>query len=735
MVEIACPPTTANVLPVTYAWQAKLREYLATLTTADFTPAPGTGVTYNASGPEHDAPARDQLAWWLISGGLSFTYTNVPYNGFPSTFDTQPSVFTLAAIEQDAPGYHTQNGWRGLATDYGAWLTTWDFPGNGYLHSKAEFLRSFSFAASDLAVTADYYIQQHNYDVFIFPSLAYFGYPGKVAHQEGFLTATPLEECALAAYDVGTRAMLRRTAELAPTWGADPNGDIVAMGIRGLAYISQSLGDADAIETAHTAAAQLIAGNVVEGAGYWNHFNCSGCYDAQYEGTTMIALREAAVVSGWPEVRTNVVDLFRTISLLTLPQPGGTWVGPSHFSPATSAPPPSATGDTPSVLLPNLEFGDDGIFWLFQSRNGDPMNWPDLPTMQNALAIRLTGISGTDANPFTTQWTNTGHYSYGLPSFTTYKPELYDQLAALLANPSDERRLPPFARSTNFAEAIVDDFVSVKIGDSGIIVHTGNVSRDASPNGFGGGELSAFWTRGTGAALMGFSRGGQNPRANTWSGGEAWQGWRSWNAHALTGVVNGHPFSSARLSSVTKSHTLGVASATVNVSADLNTDQSDPEDGLSAALAYSRAFDVGGSAAPDGVQITTTVGPLPSGVSELYEILPIWDHIYEELPSAPATDCVGDGAASFSLVTLSFLQGATPITPSVNTPVNNVTSIVVTRAGHSVVVQFESAYTVTLGPQNCTDYQLSPVSQNVFITLPSGSGTSPSIRYTVRPGS
>lgn len=736
MVEIACPPRGGNALPVTYAWQAKIREYLATLTAADFTPDPSASITYSPSGPEHDAPARDQIAWWVASGALSGSYYSVPYIGMPGPFDVQPSEFTLAQIEQDAPGYHAQVGWRGVATDYAAWLTSWDFPGNGYRNSKAEFLRAFSFTASDLVITTDRYVRQTYADVFIFPPLPYHGYVGRVAHSANFLGSSELEQCALAAYDVGTRSLLERTAELAPRWDHDPNGDIVAMGLRGLVYMSQSLGDADAIATAHTAAADLIEGNAAPGGGYWDHFNCSGCYDAQYEGTTMVAIREAAIASGWEEIRTNVVNLFRTISLLTLPEPSGHWVGPSHFSPATSAPPPSATGDTPSVLMANAAFGDDGLFWLTQSRHANVMNWPDLATMQTQLAGRFSGVRGTDANSFETQWSYDGHYSYGLPTFTNHKPEWYDTLRAMLDDPSDERRLPPFARSANFSEAIADDFVSVKMGDVGVIVHTGAVSNGGNPNGFGGGELSAFWTRDMGSAILGWSRGGQNPHPNTWTGAGAGEGWRRFAAHAVTGVVDGHAFSSARLSSVTRSHTLGDASATISVSGDLNTAQADPDDTLHAALMYQRSFEIGGVSAPDGVQVTTTLGALPSGVSELYEILPIWDHVYEQLPDGSGTDCVGEAFANHSMVTVAFMQGATSVVPPDGEgEVTNVTSVVITRFGHSAVIEFDSPRTVALGVSSCTDYQWSPVTRNLFVRLPTTAGTSPSISYTVHAGS
>ncbi|MBK8169964.1 MAG: hypothetical protein IPK60_06435 [Sandaracinaceae bacterium] len=639
MVEVACPPSGANHLPTAFAWQAKLREYLASLTAADFTEPAATQILYSSSGPEGSADARDQFGWWLAARALSGASATFPYTGLPDTFEIMPAEFTLAQIEQSPP--RVKVGWKGgVPTDYAAWLSHWSFPGNGFNGSKAEFLRAFAFSSGDLMLTAKRYISDSRRDIWIWPALPYHGYVGLVAHQGHFLESSILEQCAMAVYDVGTRALLEKAGAFAPSWGSDPNGDMVAMGIRGLAYMGQSLGDAEAIEIAHLAAADLIEDNASPAGGYWNHFNCDGCYDAQYEGTTLIAIREAAIASGWPEVRANVERLLHTIAYTSLPEPGGQLYGPSHFSPAT-ADPSSYSFSYPREQLPNFEFGDDGLYALFTSVQGTATTWPTQAEMRTDLANWFDGITASATMSFDAAnqgWDATDHYSYGMSNFVQYRAEWYDRLAELIAAPTDPRRLPPFARSGNFIEQIGEDFVSAKIGNAGLIIHTGNVSGDAEPHGFGGGELSAFWTAEGGSAILGWSRGGQNPKPNSWSGSNGWDGFRNHLAHAVVGVKDGQPFSSARLPSVTHTNTVSSGTAMVSVSGNLNSNQSDPGNVLTAALSYARTFEVGMAAASDGVRITTTLGALPSGVTELYEVLPIFDHGYSQRPAGESSE-------------------------------------------------------------------------------------------------
>lgn len=736
MVAIACPDSGANRLPTTYAWQAKLREFMASLTAADFTTAPGTQFSYNASGPEGSAAARDQLGWWLAARALGGNYS-FPYTGLPDTLQIMPSEFTLAQIEQSPA--HAKVGWKGgVPTDYAAWLTQWTMPGNGYRNSRSEFLKGFVFSSADLMLSAENYIADNNRNVWFWPALPYYGYVGKVAHEGSMLDGSELERCALAAFDVGSRAMLRRAAEFAPTWSHDPNGDMVAMGIRGLGYMAEQLGDPEAIELAHTASADLIANNANPAGGYWDHFSCDGCYDAQYEGVTLVAIREPAVSTGWAEVRQNVENLLRTISLLSLPEPGGQLYGPSHFSPATADPPPYALA-APTQQIQNLDFSENSLYSLFTDYGGNAMSWPDVSQMQSDMHSWIDGLAGTASQNFDdadNAWNVTHHYSYGLPNFVHYRPEWYDRLAPLVADTANPLRRAPWARDGAFIQQISDDFLVAKLGNSGVVIHTGNVSTDADPHGFGGGALSAFWTSGTGSAILGWSRGGQNPKPNTWSGANAWDGWRNHITHAVVGIKGGQPFSSARLTTVTHTTTVGTSSAMVDVTADLNTNQSDPGNVLSSALSYSRSFEVGMAGANDGVRITTSLGALPSGVTELYEQLPIFDHAYTELLGEPGAHC-NESSPSSSMTRLGvvFMQGSTMVTPSANTPVNDVTSIVITRYGHTAVVALDMARTVTLGPTSCTTYQqFQPIGRNVFISMSTTAGATSSISYTIRPG-
>ncbi|MBK8169965.1 MAG: hypothetical protein IPK60_06440 [Sandaracinaceae bacterium] len=86
-------------------------------------------------------------------------------------------------------------------------------------------------------------------------------------------------------------------------------------------------------------------------------------------------------------------------------------------------------------------------------------------------------------------------------------------------------------------------------------------------------------------------------------------------------------------------------------------------------------------------------------------------------------------------MTVMLMQSGTSVTPTINVAVNNVTSIVITRFGHTVVITLDSPRTVTLSPKSCTTYQnFQPVGQTLLIAMDHTAGASPSISYTVRPG-
>lgn len=744
-VDVACPDTGASVLPTTLAWQAKLREYLKSLSASDFTVSGAPQLAYASTSAFYNESARIQTGWWLAGRALSGTGYNFPCTGFPGTFEIQPSEFTLAQIEQSPP--HAKVGWKGgVPTDYAAWLTRWNFPGNGYQNSKAMFLRAFAFSAADLMLTADRYVTKNGKDVWLWSALPYHGYVGKVASEGKYFEGTQAEKCGRAAYDIGMRRILGRAADIAKTWSNDPNGDMVAMGLRGFAYLAQALGDADAGAKGRQAAADLVKNNAAKN-GYWNHFSGTRNYDASYEGTTFGAVREAAIQSNWPEVVANAKALLHTMAYLTLPEPGGQWYGPTHFSPATADPGAFAL---PASMesLPNIEFGDDAYFNIVADASGAKASWPALAKMQTDLHAWVDTKASKSDQTFdapSNTWDATDHYSYGMPHFTFYKPEWYDAFQKVLATPNDPRLVPPFARAGNFMEPLNDDFMTAKVGDAGIVIHTGNVSVNTdgpnlSANGFGGGALSAFWTKTTGSALLGWSRGGQNAKngtamPNTWLGNAGWQGWKHWSTHALTGIVNGKPFSSARLVSVTKNYTVGATTTTVSASGDLRSATSDPQNGLAQALPYSRVFDIGNAAAPDGVRITTTAGPFPAGVSELYEILPIFDHAYNQRPQgSPTPDCPAEATAAISMVNVKFMQGATAVTPVANVTVSGVTEVRVERFGHSISITFDKARSVSLTEQMCTDYQQwGPVGRNLLIAVDHAQNTSGTIQYTIRP--
>src|SRR5262249_34824010 len=129
----------------------------------------------------------------------------------------------------------------------------------------------------------------------------------------------------------------------------------------------------------------------------------------------------------------------------------------------------------------------------------------------------------------------------------------------------------PFLREETFVRDFEKCFTVAKQPTYAAIIHTGPVGspgqedglfKFAGPLGFGGGQLSAFWTPTAGSVILG-RRGG-----NSWSKSfDTVDQWRTWPIHAVSGCKpDGKVFTSARITRPEVSSALAKNEGTVGVS-------------------------------------------------------------------------------------------------------------------------------------------------------------------------
>jgi len=239
--------------------------------------------------------------------------------------------------------------------------------------------------------------------------------------------------------------------------------------------------------------------------------------------------------------------------------------------------------------------------------------------------------------------------------------------------------LMPFARPGNFVRRFGDDFLTVKTGGHGAIVHTGPVRDRWAGNvaGLGGGGVSAYWTPDGGTAILGLNGASQLPTH------EKWEAWRTWAVHAVSGATAaGKPFSSARNRQpenlVVKPS--GDAAATVSFTGRIgghDGGMSAPDGAIAGTLAYAREIAIDGSRATVTTKLTSDG---KDRVKELWETLPLY--------------LKHDGQKEEAVI--EFDAGGWR--PASDGPVDGVKAVRITRHGKPVTIAFDRPRRVALSP-------------------------------------
>ncbi|MBA4066700.1 MAG: hypothetical protein C0501_23940 [Isosphaera sp.] len=659
-------------LPQEHPYQRDLRDFLATLQEKDFT------VAHKEFAIPAPAEPEEQFRLWL----LALHPPKVEAAALPA------AAFTLKAVE----------GAKGLALPAApadsqmlAWLARWDHPHNPHHKSRAVKLRALVLAVTDL-VMLDYLYEHDPQGAdradFLGGNLIWIGYTARHCRDV-------LPPKAAAALDAGLRKHVDRLVKWGPR-GAMTDMDLFAP--VGLWYVADAVGADDVRRQAETYAKRLFTEDrFFHPAGY---FVDVGCFDTSYNGISLYFATWAALASDWPFARDAVARAHRLRAHLCLPDPDGQAFGPSHMSSRTSADPPRDQWNFPWRPHAAAMATDEALHLA-------PLPPADArKAAAGRLNTHFNGLLGKPRDAKPGPWMET-HWSNFLNVPFEHYPKGYFERRVRLEQEKSPLLQPLYKRADRFVREFDKAFVIARADTFAAVVHTGPVRE--WPHGFGGGQLSAFWTPAAGTALLGRRRGMQGHVK------DSLDEWRSWPVHAVSGLTAGGEFLTSAAVQQPKVRTaVGEKDAEVTVEGLL------PAKDVKAAPAYRRRFRVG----PDGVAVRTELEcAAPVKFAELVETLPVFLHEAGQVKDAN--------------VRIEFRVGGT-WEEAGGTPRAKVEAVRVGRLKGGTVVTFDRPRTVGLSPGNWTDgFQTQATCRTVLVDLLDGAGPkavgAAVVEYTVAP--
>lgn len=678
------PPIAADGrLPTEHAHQRVIRDYLATLQPADLAVATGTIE------PVDPATDDERHRLWILGrqdvAGLAAA--RMP-----------PESFTLASLES-RPGLALPaavSDCQGLA-----WLARWDFAGNPWRGSRPLLLRAFILAAVD-AVMLDHLHERSPQGVarsdFLGGNLIWIVSTWAATRD---VLPPPVAE----AFHAAIAKLVRRMKAWGPT-GLMTDMDLFAPVALGM--LEKLTDDEELRRICLDYSRPLFTERrFYHPAGY---FVDHGCFDVSYNGISLYFATWAALITEWPFAVEAVRRAHDLRAHLHFPDPAGGFSGPAHMSSRTS-------GDAPrdqwqfDARIYGAAMLTDTALW-----RATPAAPQDLERAATTTCGRLNAVLGKPAAPRGEPWREV-HWSRAINyAHDLYRAGFLDRWRGL-QDRGDPILQPVFRRDGSFVRAFDEAFVVVKLDGYGAAVHIGPVGKAAGhegrPFGFGGGQLSTFWTPETGAAIVGRRRGVQGKVF------DSWDEWRSWPVHAVTGTTAaGRCITSARITDPEVRQDLEAAAATIDVSGELP--EFDPEAGRTTGTGwrYERRFEL----RPGAVSVTTRVRPDPRAahrvvIGELHESLPV---LLRETARQPAA-------------VVRFLRGR-EWTEATADATAGVAAVRIDRFGGSVVVEFSETRTVRLAPDTWTDgYQTRAECRSVLVDLPADASGGRALGYRIAP--
>ncbi|MBI2437896.1 MAG: hypothetical protein HYV36_03675 [Lentisphaerae bacterium] len=670
-------------LPQDHAYQQQIRAFLATLTEKDFAVERKTFTV----GPTNDL---DQLfRMWLLSlWPPSAAPAALPASGFTlSALESQKGILLPAAPN---------------TSDQLAWLANWDYPGNPYHGSRSLKLRAFVLSAVDLMMLDALYEHDPQGAAradYLGGNLIWIGYTYRVVKD-----ALPAE--ALAAFEAGIKKQVLRLNQWGPK-GAMTDMDLFAP--VGLGHIAQASADPEVKQVAQNYARKLFTDErYFHSAGY---FVDNGCFDTSYNGISLYFATWAALLTDWPFAREALNKAFCLRAHLCFPDPDGTFHGPSQMSSRTSAPPPSDQWNFAHRPYAAAMVTDEALHLAPLAAEN---------TIRAASAAVINRLNNELAKPAPGEpqiWKESHWYSRRNFAYEHYKSGAYAKMLALNNSPLMK---PLYRRNENFIREFEKTFVIARFNEYALAIHTGPVGRSVGhnglPYGYGGGELSVFWTPATGSVILGRRRGVQgDPKIDSYAE------WRSWPVHAVTGLTaRDELISSTRIERPAVELESGTTQGQSRVSGLMPKYNKARTATSPSGVLYERQFEFDSG----GLRVTTSLkaqGAEP--MVEFYETIPVF---------------LRDGNVK-SAATIEF-RSAGQWLRATGEYSNKVDAIRLRRFAGEVLITFSQPRRVKLSPADWSDgYQTAAACRTVLVDLLEGDGqpkalTNASVSYVISAG-
>ncbi len=704
-------------LPKELEFQKVLHKYMGSLTEKDF----DHGVTAKLGGKPGSADPD------VLYRNYIYTLSPQPLvgskRGTPA-INSPPSNFLLSKIETDK-GVMRPAGQAEATIS----LVQWNFPGNPYYDNRGLKMRCFVCSTVNLLMIDDFLdknptlVRTDRFSFWLITIGA--AYPA-------FKDQLPIE--VQKAFAAGVRKLADRLLAVEPK-GEESSLDMIAP--VGLSYAARVVNDPPFSKRVEDYARKMYADpRFFHPAGYWVE---RGGVDVNYAGTQNYFAIWAALMNDWPFANEAIDKLYRLRAHLMLPEPSGKFSGPSAFNNRSGG---GASGDQWDYA--NRDRGaamitDEVAFQINVPTDDLLADGGESRATEFNRQIHENPLIGggkkgfrPSAEIFNGPWVYWAIPNWNFPATVNPAFEFYKKgsLAHLkvLADKNSPMLKSPYLRGENFVRNFSDAFIATRQPTFAAIVHSGPVAtQDSSdgrfqfgaPLGYGGGQLSAFWTPATGSVILA-------RRA-----GQYWQksfddikAFQNIPIHAVSGTTSdGTVFTSSRcvkpasLKVETKNAEASVDYAGTLVALKTVKDPDEPDkakardivyDGsLAGTIRYSRSFRTDDK----GVTVQTTlVGDGKDQIAELYETIPVF--IVDPSHLTPS-----EKGKDHPQTKIEFQVGNT-WSDATDSYVNNVKAMRIHRHAGEVTVTFEKPCRAKLAPKEFTDTYVSRAKcRNVMIDL------------------
>lgn len=740
------PENTLSQLPQDHEYQKTLRKFMATLTEKDFDHGVSGSIPADVATPTDPEYLYRQYIYTLMYQPLVGNKRGAPAVNAP------PGLFVLSAFETPKAVMQLPI-WPETVISF----VQWDYPGNVFRNNRALKLRSFVGAATWMMLFDNF---AENNDTKVPPPIRpdWHGYNPVffAAPYPGFKDLLPPE--VQKAYEAGLKKVGLRMLG----WGIKGEtceNDLLAP--LGLVYIAKAINDPEFTKAVEERTKLICTDpKYFNPAGYW----CErGGIETGFAGAGNLYAAWIGLMTDWPFAKQAVDRIYRLRAHLVLPEPDGQRLGPSAFNTRLGSPP----------TIDQLELGKsrelDGARDVAVSFLTDEaacfVSTPSAELLKSATTRRTHDFNeDLGQNPRTTDPDGTVRYirndeiknnfpwklrawmTYNFPisvnpAYEYYRKDAFAHRMELEKKQSPMLKLPVL-RGETYLREFGNAFYITRQNGYAAIIHTGPVGSQKQgeaaaqfngPLGFGGGQLSAFWTPAAGSTVLGLRSGVTFGKSY-----DPLDQWRLWPIHAVSGVTAaGQLFSSARIVSPEVTPAIKGNAGSVSVSGEIpalkivpgkqpNSDKVEDllyDVPLEGKLAYARTFTID----DNGVGVETKVtGDGKETLAELIETIPVYLRDPERQPKAAPT-------------TIEFQAGG-GWAPATEKYVDNVTAARLTRFGSAVIIKFDKPQRVKLSPADWADaWFTKTTARNVTIDL-LASGDKPlalketrTVKYRVEP--